>query len=159
MRRTRMRRLAATLLLAALPLAACGGGGSTDSGPGTGTGVSGDGGSAAQTVLLQRFGGIGGNQDKITVQPDGRWDRAGKAGADRTGRLAADQREKLTRMAADPALAAEAKRTVPESDCSDAFDYALTVGSTKVAWRDCGSATKAPATANGVAQFILDSTK
>jgi predicted small secreted protein len=157
MRRTGMRRrLAVTLLLAAaLPLAACAGGGG---GSGTDSRPSGDA-PAAQTVQLQRFGGIGGNQDKVTVQPDGRWERTGKAAAGRTGTLAADQRDRLTRMAADPALAAEARRTVPESDCSDAFDYALTIGSTRVAWRDCGSATKPPATADGIAQFLLDNTK
>ena len=157
MRRTGMRRrLAVTLLLAAVPLAGCAGGAG---GGGGGTGSSPAGGDAAQTVQLQRVGGIGGNQDKVTVQPDGRWERTGKAAAKKTGTLAADERDRLTRMAADPALVAEAKRTVPESDCSDAFDYALTIGSTKVAWRDCGSATKPPATANGIARFLLDNTK
>ena len=47
-------------------------------------------------------------------------------------------------MAAEPTLRAEATRTVPESDCADAFDYSLTVGATRIAWRDCGSATKLP---------------
>jgi hypothetical protein len=155
------RRLAVAVLLTALPLAACagggGGGGGPAGGPSDSTGPSAS--AAAQTVLLQRFGGIAGNQDKITVQPDGSWERTVKAGAGRTGKLASGQRDRLTRMAADPALRSEATRTVPESDCADAFDYALTVGPTKVAWRDCGSATKLPATANGIAQLVLQSTK
>ena len=143
----------------ALPVAGCGAGG--DAGPAggaeraTGSGAA----SSAPTVLLQRFGGIAGSQDMITVQPDGSWARRAEAGAERTGKLASDQRDRLTRMAADPALRSEATRTVPESDCADAFDYALTVGATRIAWRDCGSATKLPATANSIAQLLLRSTK
>ena len=98
----------------------------------------------APTVLLQRFGGIAGSQDMVTVQPDGSWARTAKAGAERTGKLAADSADRLSRMAADPLLRPRPTRTVPESDCADAFDYALTVGATRIAWRDCGSATKLP---------------
>jgi hypothetical protein len=150
------RRLAVAVLLAALPLAACGGG--ADAGPGGGAAPS-TGSAAAPTVLLQRFGGIAGSQDTVIVQPDGSWERTTKAGAERGGKLASDQRDRLSRMAADPALRSEATRTVPKSDCADAFDYALTVGATRIAWRDCGSATKVPATANGIAQLLLQSTK
>ncbi len=151
-----MRRLAAAIMLAALPLAACstasgGSGGST-------TGASGAGPSAAPVVSLQRFGGIGGNRDEVTVQPDGSWRRTARVGGTTTGTLTADGRDQLSRMAAEPTLRAEATRTVPESDCADAFDYSLTVGATRIAWRDCGPATKPPAVATRIAGFLLEST-
>ena len=109
-------------------------------------------------MSLQRFGGIGGNRDEITVQPDGSWRRTARVGGTTTGTLTADGRDQLSRMAAEPTLRAEATRTVPESDCADAFDYSLTVGATRIAWRDCGSATKPPATASRIARFLLEST-
>ena len=154
-----MRRLAAAIVLAALLLAACSSasGGSGGSGGST-TGASGAGPAAAPVVSLQRFGGIGGNRDEITVQPDGSWRRTARVGATTTGTLTADGRDQLSRLAAEPTLPAEATRTVPESDCADAFDYSLTVGATRIAWRDCGSATKLPATAGRIARFLLEST-
>jgi hypothetical protein len=134
-----MRRLATAVLLAALPLAACAGAGSgagSGAGPGAGSTGAGSGSTAAPSVSLQRSGGIAGNRDELTVQPDGSWRRTAKTGSPTTGTLAADQRDRLRRMAADPALRSEASRTVPKADCSDAFDYSLTVGGTRLAWRD-----------------------
>ena len=150
-----MRRLAAAIVLAALPLAACstGTGGGAGSGGSTATGPS-----PAPVVSLQRFGGIGGNRDELTVQPDGSWRRTARVGGTTTGRLSADGRDQLSRMAAEPTLRSEATRTVPESDCADAFDYSLTVGGTRIAWRDCGSATTLPASASRIARFLLEST-
>jgi hypothetical protein len=150
-----MRRLAAAIVLATLPLAACssrsgaGDGGSTASGPGS---------APAPVVSLQRFGGIGGNRDEVTVQPDGSWRRTARVGATTTGTLTADGRDQLSRMAAEPTVRSEATRTVPEADCADAFDYSLTVGGTRIAWRDCGSATKPPTSASRIARFLLEST-
>ena len=156
-----MRRLAAAIVLAVLPLAAC------SSGSGGGGGASGGGGAgsagptasgAPPAVSLQRFGGIAGNRDEITVRPDGSWRRTARVGGTTTGTLSADRRDELSRMAAEPMLRAEATRTVPESDCADAFDYSLTVGATRIAWRDCGPATRPPATASRIARFLLEST-
>lgn len=154
MRRTAMRRLAAVVLLAALPLAGCGGSSGSPStaptsAPGTG---------AAEPVALQRSGGIAGNRDAVTVQPDGSWRRTAKTGSPSTGTLTADQRARLTRMAADPTLRSEATRTVPESECADGFNYQLTAGGTRIAWRECGSATKSPVVASGIAALLLKST-
>lgn len=146
-----MRRLAVVVLLAALPLTGCGG--SAGSSPAPTRSASG------QPVELQRGGGIAGNRDAVTVQPDGSWRRTARTGAATTGTLSADQRDQLTRMAADPALAAEATRTVPESGCADGFDYQLSAGGTTVAWRDCGSATAPPKIAGGIATFLLNSTR
>jgi hypothetical protein len=161
-----MRRLAAAIVLAVLPLAACspgGGSGGGGSGGGGAGGGAGSGGSTASeapasAVSLQRFGGIAGNRDEITVQPDGSWRRTARVGGTTTGTLSADRRDELSRMAAEPMLRAEATRTVPESDCADAFDYSLTVGATRIAWRDCGPATRPPATASRIARFLLEST-
>ncbi len=165
MRRTGMRRLAAVVLLAALPLAACGGSpGPPSAGPTTSTGATtpttstgATGTAAAEPVALQRSGGIAGSRDAVTVQPDGSWRRTAKSGSPRTGTLSAEQRDRLTRMAGDPALRSEATRTVPEIECADGFDYRVTAGGTKVAWRDCGS-TKPPAVASGIAALLLNST-
>jgi hypothetical protein len=157
MRRTGMRRRLASVstvvLLAALPLAGCA---SAGSGPDPRADAPAS--AAAQALALQRTGGIAGNRDAVTVQPDGSWRRTAKSGAPSTGTLSADQRARLTRMAADPALRAEATRTVPEIECADGFDYQLTAGSTKVAWRECGTATKPPAVASSIASILLSST-
>ena len=149
-----MRRLAAAIVLAALPLAAC----STGTGGGGSSGPTAAGTAPAPAVSLQRFGGIGGNRDELTVQPDGSWRRTARVGGTATGTLSADGRDQLRRMAAEPTLRSEATRTVPESDCADAFDYSLTVGATRIAWRDCGSATTPPASASRIARFLLEST-
>lgn len=158
MRRTGMRRLAAVVLLAALPLAGCGGSSGSSGSPAPApTSAAGTG--AAEPVALQRGGGIAGVRDAVTVQPDGSWRRTAKTGSPSTGTLSADQRARLTRMAADPTLRSEATRTVPEIECADGFDYQLTAGGTKVAWRECGSATKLPVVASGIAAFLLSSTE
>jgi hypothetical protein len=131
-----MRRLAAAIVLAVLPLAACSsgsGGGTGGGGSGTGSGGSTASEAPAPAVSLQRFGGIAGNRDEITVQSDGSWRRTARVGGTTTGTLSADRRYELSRMAAEPMLRAEATRTVPESDCAAAFDYSLTVGATRIA--------------------------
>ncbi|HEY6744700.1 MAG TPA: hypothetical protein VI357_03175 [Mycobacteriales bacterium] len=160
MRRTVMRRrLAAAVLFAALPLAGCSGsaGSGPDSPPEPTATTAAT--AAARPVALQRGGGIAGVRDAVTVQPDGSWRRTGKTGPARTGTLSPDQRARLARMAADPALRAEATRTVPESDCADGFDYRLTAGDTTVAWRECGSAATPPPVAGRIAAFLLNGTK
>lgn len=150
----------AVLVLAASALALTGCGGPDGGGVSTGARTSrtaaspAPGPASAQPVSLQRLGGFAGDRDEITVQPDGSWKR-GSA----TGTLSAGDAATLRRMAADPALAAEATRTVPESDCADAFDYSLTVGRTRVAWRDCGSAAPPPETASSIALFLLEKAK
>jgi hypothetical protein len=158
MRRTGMRRLAAVVVLAALPLAGCGGSSGSSGSPST-TPTSATGTAAARPVALQRDGGIAGNRDSVIVQPDGSWRRTAKTGPAGTGTLSADQRARLARMAADPALRSEATRTVPETECADGFDYQLTAGGTRIAWRECGSATKPPAVASGIAALLLTSTE
>jgi hypothetical protein len=156
----RPARRVLAVALAVLPLAGCGGSsGSPSTVPTTVPTSSAAGTPAAGPVALQRSGGIAGNRDAVTVAPDGSWRRTAKTGSPSTGTLSADQRARLARMAADPALRTEATRTVPETECADGFDYQLTAGSTKVAWRECGSATKPPAVASGIAVLLLNSTE
>jgi hypothetical protein len=153
------RRLLIPLALVALPLAGCGGSpGSGAAAPATATATPAPA-TATPAVALQRSGGIAGTRDAVTVQPDGSWRRTAKTGSPSTGTLSADQQARLARMAADPALHSEATRTVPEVECADGFDYQLTAGGTKVAWRECGSATKPPAVASGIAALLLKSTE
>ena len=106
-------------------------------------------------VTVQRTGGIAGVQDEVTVQPDGSWGRAGTGTATR-GRLPADRNATLTRMAADPALRAEATRTSPDSACADAFEYTVSIGDVRVGWTDCGETP--PPVASRIARFLLDGT-
>jgi hypothetical protein len=163
----RPARCVLAVALAVLPLAGCGGSsGSPSSGPIIGpiTGPitvppSAPATPAAGPVALQRSGGIAGNRDAVTVQPDGSWRRTAKTGSPSTGTLSADQRARLARMAADPTLRSEATRTVPETECADGFDYRLTAGGTEVVWQECGSATRPPAVASGIAALLLTSTE
>lgn len=145
------RRIAAAVLFAALPLAGCGGPAADAPADAPAT-------AAAQPVALQRGGGIAGVRDAVTVQPDGSWRRTGRTGPAGTGTLSADQQARLARMAADPALRAEATRTVPESTCADGFDYRLTAGGSTVTWQECGPGGTLPPVAGSIAAFLLGST-
>jgi hypothetical protein len=158
------RRWVLALAVAVLPLTGCGSqdGGSPPPGPGgspssspTPTTPTTPG---ALPVVVRRGGGIAGVRDSVTVQPDGSWRRAGRTGVPRTGTLSADQLDRLTRMAADPALPGEAGRPLPGIECADAFQYQVTAGGTTVTWQDCGSATEPPAVAAGIATFLLSTT-
>jgi hypothetical protein len=166
-----MRRLALLLALLAVPLAACGRG-ADGSGASGASGASGGAPSAAPTgstgpvgaarpeVSLRRGGGFAGTQDQILVRPDGRWLRSGDGaggGARPAGTLSAAQNAALTRMTADPALF----RTTGGSTvgCADGYELTLAVGARTISWTDCGDATDRPAAAQGVADFLLSSTK
>jgi hypothetical protein len=103
-------------------------------------------------ITVQRTGGIAGVQDEVIVQPDGSWGRTVGAG----GRLPPDRNAALTRMAADPALRAEAARTPGEGDCADAFEYTVSVGELRVWWTDCDEIP--PPVASRIARLLLDGT-
>ena len=83
-RPTGMRRLAAAIVLAALPLSACSTAAAAaealDPGGAGSRRVDVVGAGAPRLVSLQRFGGIGGNRDEVTVQPDGSWRRTARVG-------------------------------------------------------------------------------
>jgi hypothetical protein len=146
-RPTGMRSLVAAVALVVLTTGGCARGGQPPSG---GPQVD-----RIVPITVERTGGIAGVQDEVTVQPDGSWGRTGKASPSR-GRMPADRNDTLTRMAADPALQAEAARSSPESACADAFEYTVSVGAVRVAWTDCGATP--PPVASRIAQFLLDGT-
>jgi hypothetical protein len=150
-----MRRLAVLLVLLAVPLAGCAGTAARDPSPPTPAPPT----PAPQTVTLQRTGGIAGNRDTVTVQPDGSWRRTAR-GTPSTGTLTADQNDALVRMEADPALDGEAGRPSGQIECADGYHLSVTVGeTTTVQWQDCGSATTPPPVAARIATFLLNSTR
>jgi hypothetical protein len=110
---------------------------------------------AAQTVVVERTGGIAGLQDTITVQPDGHWSRGSKRGSPGTGQLTADQRDRLRALATSPKLRDEATRKRSTAFvCSDAFLYTVTVGSLKVSYEDCGG-NNTPETASQIVNLVM----
>lgn len=149
------RRLAAALVLAAVPLAGCGGGSA-------GSGVTGTGlrppTVPPRLVVLERTGGIAGTRESVRVEPDGRWEHVGARGAF-TGTLPADQRDRLTRLGADPDFAAEATRPGGSSACADGYEVSVAVAFTTVRWSECGPGGDAPPVAAEIARLLDDSTE
>jgi hypothetical protein len=113
---------------------------------------------APQTVALQRTGGIAGNRDTVTVQPDGSWRRTAR-GRPSTGTLTADQNDALVRMEAELVLGGESGRRPAPIECADGYHLSVTVGETTVQWQDCGSVTTQPPVAARIATFLLDSAR
>jgi len=169
MRSTLPRRAVAVLVLAAaLPLAGCGGTAGAGAGSGDGTDTAGDAGGPAgpgeptveptpPTVTLERTGGIAGIRESVTVDPDGSWRRTSRTGAT-AGTMTAEQRNRLTRMAADPALTAEAGRPTEPAACADGYALTLRVAGTAVRWSECDPETGGPPVSARIARLILDST-
>ncbi|MEU4779041.1 hypothetical protein [Micromonospora sp. NPDC023633] len=111
---------------------------------------------AAARVVLTRSGGIAGRGDTVTVEPDGRWTAVDRAGSRRTGRLSGADLDRLRRLVADPALAAEAGRPSTPTACRDAFSYRLTVGAVETGYVDCPSDGDAPTTARATARAVVE---
>ncbi|MET8231056.1 hypothetical protein ABZS77_10305 [Micromonospora sp. NPDC005298] len=112
----------------------------------------------AQRVMLQRSGGFAGRGDAVTVEPDGRWTAVDRAGSRRTGRLDTATLGRLGGLAADPRLAAEARRTAAPSECADAFSYRLTVGTIETGYVDCPSEAAPPPATRALVELILRAT-
>ncbi|MFG1775004.1 hypothetical protein ACGFIR_16920 [Micromonospora sp. NPDC049051] len=113
---------------------------------------------AATRVVLTRSGGFAGRGDTVTVEPDGRWTVADRAGSRRTGRLSGADLDRLRRLVADPALAAEAARPSAPTACHDAFDYRLTVGPVETGYVDCPTDAAPPETTRAVVELLLTAT-
>jgi hypothetical protein len=80
-------------------------------------------------VTIVRTGGFAGVTQRIDIAPDGSWVYTDKRTSTvERGRLSEAQRQQLARIAADPALAEEARRSLPSGGCADMFVYAVTVG-------------------------------
>ncbi|SCG13811.1 hypothetical protein GA0070610_0002 [Micromonospora echinofusca] len=113
---------------------------------------------APARVVLTRSGGIAGRGDTVTVEPDGRWSVVDRAGSRRTGRLSGADLDRLRRLVADPALAAEAGRPSAPTACRDAFSYRLTVGTVETGYVDCPTDGGPPATARAVVELLVGAT-
>lgn len=111
--------------------------------------------SAAARVMLFRSGGFAGRGDAVTVEPDGRWTMVDRAGSQRTGRLNPADLGRLHGLAADPRLAAEARRPTTTTLCADAFSYRLTVGTVETGYVDCPADTAPPPATQALVELLL----
>jgi len=111
-------------------------------------------GAALPRITIVRTGGIAGVNDTLAVEPTGAWTATDKAGKQRSGQLTTAQVDSLRPLAADPALAGEAGQSRAPSNCADAFNYVVTVGSERIAYEDCPGPDEPVATAKLVAQVI-----
>ncbi len=113
---------------------------------------------SAPKVSIVRTGGIAGVRQQLTVAPDGSWvytDR--RTDKVERGRLTEAQRLQLARIAADPALAQEARRSDPPGPCADMFVYAMTIGDYSYGYAPCGVGTRRPLTEQ-VLNLLSDAT-
>ncbi|MEU7754598.1 hypothetical protein [Micromonospora sp. NPDC049171] len=119
-------------------------------GPGTG--------GAPTRVILRTSGGFAGRGDAVTVEPDGQWTAVDRVGSRRTGRLIPADLGRLTGLAADPRLAAEARQPTRSTVCADAFDYRLTVGGTETGYVDCPADAPPPPATQALVKLLLRTT-
>jgi hypothetical protein len=108
-------------------------------------------------LVVTRSGGFAGRQDTVTVEPDGRWSRAERGAATRTGRLTNAQRAKLRALLADRKLAGESG-TWLSTRCRDSFIYAVSAGPVKTTYADCPSDGTVPPVSGAIAALVLDAT-
>ena len=111
--------------------------------------------SGALTLTLVRTGGFVGVNQTITIAADGSWTYVDKrAGTTSTGRLSPDQVAQLVKLLQDPALAQDLRQPSGVV-CSDAFEYAVTMGSLSAMVEDCGQVRPS---VDAVLSFVTDST-
>ncbi|MEV1318565.1 hypothetical protein AB0J14_21065 [Micromonospora arborensis] len=109
----------------------------------------------AARVMLRSSGGFVGRGDAVTVEPDGQWTAVDQAGSRRDGRLTPADLGRLTGLAADPRLAAEARQSTSPTVCADAFHYRLTVGSIESGYVDCPADGPPPPTTQALVKLLL----
>jgi hypothetical protein len=109
-------------------------------------------------ITVRRTGGFVGVEQILIVRPDGEWAWTGadQGGGPNHGRLTGAQRAELARLAAEPALAEEARQKPAPPQCADGYDYLLTVGSMTVVWVDCDPVT--PPTAVAITDLLATAT-
>jgi hypothetical protein len=114
--------------------------------------------SALPPITVRRTGGFVGVEQTLAVRPDGGWSWAGadRGGAPGHGQLTRAQRGELARLAAEPALAEEARQKPAPPQCADGYDYVLSVGSMTVVWVDCDPVT--PPTAVAITNLLAAAT-
>ncbi|MGC4811403.1 hypothetical protein ACLQ29_12855 [Micromonospora sp. DT228] len=109
-------------------------------------------------VMLRTSGGFAGRGDAVTVEPNGRWTAVDRAGSRRGGQLDPADLGRLTGLAADPRLAAEARRPTSSTTCSDAFSYRLTVGGVETGFVDCPADAAPPPATQALVKLLLRTT-
>jgi hypothetical protein len=109
-------------------------------------------------ITLVRTGGFAGTHDTIDLATDGSWTATDRAGTQRHGSLSGSEIEAIRALAADPRLAVEATATSEPTECADAFNYALTVGSRQLRYTDCSSDPNPPAAALALGREVLTAT-
>ncbi|MFG1870130.1 hypothetical protein [Micromonospora arborensis] len=106
-------------------------------------------------VMLRSSGGFAGRGDAVTVEPDGQWTAVDQAGSRRDGRLTPADLGRLTGLAADPRLAAEARRSSSPTVCADAFHYRLTVDNIDSGYVDCPADGPPPPATQALVKLLL----
>ncbi|WP_433127579.1 hypothetical protein ACQPWW_32250 [Micromonospora sp. CA-240977] len=112
----------------------------------------------APRVVLRTSGGFAGRGDAVTVEPDGQWTAVDRAGSWRSGKLDPADLGRLTGLAADPRLAAEARRPTSSTLCSDAISYQLTVGSAVTGYAACPADGTPPPATQALVKLLLRTT-
>lgn len=112
----------------------------------------------AEPVTVERTGGIAGRHDTVVVRPGGEWTRTDRAGARSSGQLTAPEQRELRSLLADPRLPDEARRPAVSTNCRDAFNYRLTVGTMKIGYVDCPSDADLPAASMAIVALIESAT-
>jgi hypothetical protein len=105
-------------------------------------------------VTIQRTGGIAGLDDTIALDAQGGWTHTTKSGPPRTGRLTADQLDRLRTLAADPRLLTEAVRPSDKPGCADGFTYLITAKGAQIRYSDCASPGAIPVAANAIFTYV-----
>ncbi len=102
---------------------------------------------AIGTATITRTGGLAGVSQLLVIAPDGAWVFTDKrSGASQQGRLTSSDRQSLTELFTNPALAQEAKRTSGPGTCSDGFVYTIRLSDVYVYYDQCMSGTSRPLT-------------
>ncbi len=96
-------------------------------------------------VTLLRSGGVAGVRDELVVATSGKWTYTTHRDTE-SGRLSSRLTTKLHRLANDPRLAAEARKSKPGfgEQCPDSFQYRLTAGEVTVHQSGCGEQPERP---------------
>lgn len=109
-------------------------------------------------ITVERSGGFAGVRDTVAVTAQGAWTTTNRAGSQTGGRLSAAQMAEISALVADPRIAVEAQRTPGQSQCRDAFNYVLTVGTSKVSYVACPADPDQPSASIALVRKVMQFT-
>jgi hypothetical protein len=113
---------------------------------------------SSAAVTVTRTGGLLGVTQEVTIAPDGSWVFTDKqTGMTERGQFTADQVRRLATLAADPALLAEARRSIPPAQCADGYVYAVSARKVSFTFEECGDTANRPLT-TALLNLLLDAT-